>query len=167
MIFLGLFSLNTFSYQSESVPPLPSVPSNLTHWDGEGSKPLEKGGCSGLGHRTPEGLEIRGDLSLVSHGAQRSDIPHKVPLPFGCKCVLFLAPHREWHRRGAKCFLSLAQMVKNLPNNAGDSRLIPGSGRSPGEENGNQYPCLENSMNRGAWRATVHRVAKSWAWLSD
>ena len=50
--------------------------------------------------------------------------------------------------------------------NAEDTRnadLIPGSGRSPGEENGNplQYFCLENSMDRGAWWATVHRVAKS------
>ena len=41
---------------------------------------------------------------------------------------------------------------------------VPGLGRSPGEGNGNplQYPCLENSMDRGAWWATVHRVAKSW-----
>ena len=47
--------------------------------------------------------------------------------------------------------------------NVGDPGLIPGSGRSPGEWNGNplQYSCLENSMNRGAWRATVHGIAKS------
>ena len=47
--------------------------------------------------------------------------------------------------------------------------LIPGSGRSPGEGNGNplQYSCLENSMDRGAWRATVHGVAKSQTRLSD
>ena len=46
-------------------------------------------------------------------------------------------------------------VVKNLPANAGDTGLIPGSGRSPGEGNGNplQYPCLENSMNKGAWQA--------------
>ena len=45
---------------------------------------------------------------------------------------------------------------------AGDPGSIPGSGRSPGEGNGNplQYSCLENSMDRGAWRATVHGVAK-------
>ena len=56
-------------------------------------------------------------------------------------------------------------MVKNLPGNAGDTRdmgLIPGLGRSPGEGNG--YPlqdsCLENPMDRGAWRATVHGVTK-------
>ena len=57
-------------------------------------------------------------------------------------------------------------VVKNLPANAGDAgdaSLIPGSGRSPGEENGNplQYPFLENPMDRGAWWATVHGVAKS------
>ena len=47
--------------------------------------------------------------------------------------------------------------------NAGDPGLIPGSGRSPGEVNGNplQYPCLENSMDRGGWRATVHGVTKN------
>ena len=48
--------------------------------------------------------------------------------------------------------------------NAGDQGSIPGLGRSPGEGNGNplQYSCLENPMDRGAWQATVHRVAKSW-----
>ena len=45
--------------------------------------------------------------------------------------------------------------------NVGDLGSIPGSGRSPGEGNGNplQYSCLENSMDRGAWRATLHGVA--------
>jgi len=60
----------------------------------------------------------------------------------------------------------VALMVKNLPANARDIRdvgLIPGSGRSPGEGHGNplQYCCLENPMDRGAWRVTVRRVAKS------
>ena len=59
-------------------------------------------------------------------------------------------------------------MVKNSPANVGDVGLIPGWGRSPGEGNGNplQYSCLENPMNRGAWWATVHRVAKNQTWLS-
>ena len=57
-------------------------------------------------------------------------------------------------------------MVRNLPANAGDARdvgSIPGWRRSPGAGNGNplQYSCLENSMDRGAWRATAHGVAKS------
>ena len=45
---------------------------------------------------------------------------------------------------------------------AGDLGLIPGSGRSPGEGNGNplQYSCLENSMDKGAWQATIHETAK-------
>ena len=56
-------------------------------------------------------------------------------------------------------------MVKNLHANAGDVRdagLIPGLGRSPGEGNGNplQYSCLENPMDRGAWRATAHGVTE-------
>ena len=50
---------------------------------------------------------------------------------------------------------------------AGDLRdkgTIPGSGKAPGGGHGNtfQYSCLEKPMDRGAWRATVHRVAKSW-----
>ena len=53
--------------------------------------------------------------------------------------------------------------VKNLPTNVGDVGSVPGSGRSPGGGHGNrlQYSCLENPMDRGAWWATVHRVAKS------
>ena len=53
--------------------------------------------------------------------------------------------------------------------NAGDLGLIPGLGRSPGEGNGNplQYSCLENSLDRGAWWATVYGVAKSQRRLSD
>ena len=62
-------------------------------------------------------------------------------------------------------------MVKNLPVNAGDARdlgLIPVSGRSPGEGNGNplQYSCLDNPMDKEAWQATVHRVVKSWTQLN-
>ena len=53
--------------------------------------------------------------------------------------------------------------------NAGDLGLIPGSGRSPGEENGNpfQYSCLENSRDGGTWWATVHGVTMSQTRLSD
>ena len=53
--------------------------------------------------------------------------------------------------------------VKASAWNAGDRGSIPGSGRSPGEGNGNplQYSCLENPMEGGAWWATVHGVSKS------
>ena len=61
----------------------------------------------------------------------------------------------------------MTQMVKTACNLV-DPDLIPGWGRFPGEGNGNplQYSCLENSMDRGAWRATDHGVAKIWTWLS-
>ena len=57
-------------------------------------------------------------------------------------------------------------MGKESAHNAGDTGdtgLIPGSGKSPGEGNGNplQYSCLENPLDRGAWRAMIHRVAES------
>ena len=53
-------------------------------------------------------------------------------------------------------------VVKNPPANTGDLGSIPGSGRSPGERNGYplQYSCLENSMDRGTWQATVHGVTR-------
>ena len=56
--------------------------------------------------------------------------------------------------------------VKNhlpMSGDVGDIGLIPGLGRAPGEGNGNplQYSCLEDRMDRGAWQAIVHRVAKS------
>ena len=59
--------------------------------------------------------------------------------------------------------------VKASACNAGDLSSIPGSGRSSGEGNGKplQYSCLENPMDRGAWWATVHGVAKSQTRLSD
>ena len=55
-----------------------------------------------------------------------------------------------------------------LSGDATDAASVSGSGRSPGEGNGKplQYPCLENSMDRGAWLARVHRVAKIQTWLS-
>ena len=61
-----------------------------------------------------------------------------------------------------------SSVVKNLPANAGDSGLIPGSGRSPGEGNDNpcQYSCLGNPMDRGAWQFIVHGATKSQTWLS-
>ena len=67
---------------------------------------------------------------------------------------------REW------VWLWLVLVVKNLPANTGDIRdtgSIPGSGRSPGGGNSNplQYSCPENLMDRGAWQATVHSMAKS------
>ena len=60
-------------------------------------------------------------------------------------------------------------VVKNLPANAGSTASVPGSGRSSREGHGNplQCSCLENSMDKGAWWATVHGVAKSQTWFYD
>ena len=74
-----------------------------------------------------------------------------------CVCVCVYGEGRTFQ---------VALVVKNLPANAGnviDVDLIFASGRSPRGGNGNplQYSCLENPMDRGAWRATVHRVAES------
>ena len=71
----------------------------------------------------------------------------------------FVYPLIRWKTLGASL---VAQTVKNLPA-MWETRFDPGSGRSPGEGNGYplQYSCLENSMDRGAWQATVHVVAKS------
>ena len=67
--------------------------------------------------------------------------------------------------------LGLSQWVsdKEPPATAGDMGSIPGSGRFPGERNGNplQYSYLENPMDRGIWRATVHGITKSWTQLHN
>ena len=57
----------------------------------------------------------------------------------------------------------VTKVVKNLPTNAGDVGVILGLGRSTGGGSGNplQYPCLENSMDRGAWQAAFHGFSKS------
>ena len=63
----------------------------------------------------------------------------------------------------------MVALGKNLPANAGDVGLIPGSGRLPGEGNGNpfQHSSLGNPMDRGAWQATVNGIEKSWTQFSD
>ena len=66
-------------------------------------------------------------------------------------------------------FASRGSDDKESTHNAGDPGCTPGSGRSPGEGSGYplQYSCLENSIDRGAWWAIVHRVIKSRTQLSD
>ena len=83
-----------------------------------------------------------------------------------------------WLKKGGGLYLERYQGKWGFPGgsddkksacNAGDVGLIPGLGISPGEGNGNPllYSCLENPMDRGAWRAIVHWVAKSRTWLSN
>ena len=78
---------------------------------------------------------------------------------------------RVWHNLATEHTAQLVPVVKNPPANAGDARdlgSISGWERSPGGGNAKplQYSYLENPMDRGAWWATVHGVAKSWTWLS-
>ena len=65
--------------------------------------------------------------------------------------------------------MACSSVGKESACSAGEQGLIPGLGRSPGEANGNilQYPCLENLLDRGAWRAVVHGVTESQAHLSN
>ena len=87
------------------------------------------------------------------------------PIPHGQQgtTVVVIVLHVLQQEQGASQVLLV---VKNPPANAGDIRnagSIPGSGRSPEGGNGNppQYSCLENPMDREAWWATVHKIAKS------
>ena len=77
--------------------------------------------------------------------------------------LLLIACETPWS--GLPWWLS----AKESACNAADASSVPGLGRSPGEGNGNllQYSCLENLMDRGAWRAAVHGVTKSWTQLSN
>ena len=78
----------------------------------------------------------------------------------------------DFHFHSAYRAFQVVLVVKNPPATAGDTRdtgSIPRSGRSPGGGHSNplHYSCLENPMDRGAWRATVHRVTKNQTWLKQ
>ena len=99
-----------------------------------------------------------------------------IPLPHGEVLCHFFQPFLRACSQGLiwNCFYRLLHFpggseLKASAWNAGVMGLIPGSGRSPGEGNGNplRYSCLENPMEGGAWWATVHGVAKSRTQLSD
>ena len=98
-----------------------------------------------------------------------TDKPRKYILKFLLLYIWCLQVKKkfDWsiHISGFPC----GSEVEVSAGNAGDLGLIPGSGRSPGEGNGNppQYSCLENPIDWGAWWATVHRVAKNRTRLRD
>ena len=75
-------------------------------------------------------------------------------------CLLF-KPSRLWN--------FITEVRSASAGDIKDTGSIPASGWSPGGGHGNllQYSCLENPMDRGAWRATVHRVVKTWTWLKQ
>ena len=118
----------------------------------EGTIPTRGGVCSNLAFSLPR--LMRRSLPMSSHAPPRAGQPTIV----STYCV------PEGFPGGS--------VVRNPPASAGDSRdrgSTPGLGRSPGGEHGNplQYSCLENPLDRGAWRATVHGVAKSRTRLSN
>ena len=103
--------------------------------------------------------------SLVPGSETKSSLEIMNPTPF-------TVSYQNCNQYPVKTLLAtqVALLVKNPPANTEDIRdegLVPGSGRSPGGGRGNplQCSCLENPMDRGAWRATVHGVAKCWTRL--
>ena len=127
------------------------------------SDPLGMGGCLALfvmfwGFWS---LPVSKLLTLFIHFMELPTLPH----PFNPITL----SGRNLASRIESTGLPWWSVVKNLPVNVGDVSSVPGWGRCPGEGNGNplQYSCLEHSMDRGAWRATVHRVAKSRTQLSN
>ena len=98
-------------------------------------------------------------IQLISHSFQQS--PQSLPL----KEILTAPYPSKTYYLG----FSGGSDGKESACKVGDPGSILGSGRSPGEGNGNllQYSCLENPMDRGVWRATIHGVAENWTRLSD
>ena len=97
-------------------------------------------------------------FSATSGFSSNSTIPLWVSIPDALDSVVYTLQYLV-----SRVFPG-GSVVKNLPANAGDLGLIPRLGRSPRGGNGNplQYSCLENPMDRGAWRAAVRGVTKSW-----
>ena len=97
-------------------------------------------------------------------------------LKIASQCSALIGLMGEWKRKKERSsnikllyYISLLASLVETPCSAGDPDPIPESERSPGEGNGNplQCSCLENFTGRGAWRATVHGVAKSWTQPSN
>ena len=115
-------------------------------------------------------MQIRG--LLYSHKIEQERLIGNI------KCIIFTMEYRLhqfqciWKYQSILVYSQVALVVKNPSANAGDIRdtsSILGWGISPGEGHSNllQYSCLGNPMDRGAWWATVHGVAKSWTWLKQ
>jgi len=91
--------------------------------------------------------------------------PHgNLGLKYSREIMMDSRNHRLYVRVKAKNGLPGGSVVKTIHLTSRRCGSIPGSGRFPGEENGSplQYSCLENSIDRGAWKATVHGVANCW-----
>ena len=111
------------------------------------------------------------ELSEKEMATHSSTVAWKIPWtekPGGLQSMESPRVGQDWATSPSLSFLSSGSELKASACNAGDLGSIPGSGRSPGEGNGNplQYSCLENPMDEGAWWATVHGVEKSRTQLS-
>ena len=155
----------------------PSASANLLI----GSTPCPVGTCSSGGHPTAgqvnSGSSVLSSLSLCRQYSTRHEEACHVCLfnnimhIQGLAQTLLVATDRNSNSLNLKEKVGFpgSTVVKNLPANAGDAGSVPGSGRSSGGRNGNplQYSCLENPMDRGVWRATIHGVAQSRTRHSD
>ena len=92
-----------------------------------------------------------------------------MPQPRYLKWVFKTGISQSLRNINSSSVMSLCFPGKQTPANAKDAGLLPGPGRSPGDENGNplQCSCLGNPMDKAAWQAIVHTVAKSWTQLSN
>ena len=132
-------------------------------------------GCSPWGREesdTTEWLPFHFSLSCVGEGngnPLHSVLAWRIPGMGEPGGLPSMGSHRVRHDWIDLAAAEAGSVVKNPTTNAGDVALISAWGRSPGEGHGNplQYSCLEESMDRGGWWATVHGVAKSWTQLSN
>ena len=110
---------------------------------------------------------IPGLSCSVNHGLSSQQEMHIYTYP--CLIRLFRTAHIYSASPGCQLGFPGGSDGKESPCNAGDAGSIPGLGRSPGEGHGSplQCSCLENSLDRGAWLAAVHGLAKSQTWLSQ
>ena len=142
-----------------------SCPRVLRGWGSYNQNQKEEGGgpCPGVTHSVPGALPEA--LTPSAGQGQRRRGQSSFPSPGG-PCSFLSLLHPLFCIRGGAVINSHPFSFEAPP--AEDACSIPGSERSPGEGNGCplQYSCMENPMDRGAWWATVHRVAKRWAQLS-
>ena len=119
-------------------------------------------------HQRTGQLPLLKNISSRNHdGHSCSMLPEILPTKDCVRRRIFFRFHSFLQLSSIPLGFPGSSVIKDLPASAGDKRdvgLIPGLERSPGGGNGNppQYSCLENSMDRGAWRVTVHGIAKSW-----
>ena len=149
---------------AQMVKNLPPVATHSSTLPGKSHGWRSLVGCSPWGRLesdTTERLHFHFSLSCLGEGNGN---------PLQCSCLENPRDGGAWWAAVygvSQSWTRLKQLSSS--SSAGDLGSVPGSGRSPGERNGYplQYSCLENSMDRGAWQATIHRITKSGTRLSE